>query len=255
MADQFNVESLKALLEADLSTLYRLVNTFGPPVAEGDVRAASAILRRWLCEGLFGRLCNTLNVTPTFPVLDNSDALALVLEHGRVEYFLTAGVKFAGHPVMLVYSSPDPPDRPLPLIQPNEALVRTKEFLSQRRIFFEGQFVTTEDVIRFMANKLGGVHLDAQMTPFQQLMLRASEFMTFGGPAERVNARGLIHMALETEGKEVLNGFHLEVVAAAASFIQVYLDGTQLVELPRQRPTLWARVFGVKPLKVTLSER
>lgn len=64
-----------------------------------------------------------------------------------------------------------------------------------------------------------------------------------------------MHLEMEPQGTQVLNGFHLEVVAAAASFIQLHLDGTQLAQLPRLKPKLFAKLFGNKTPKFSLYER
>jgi hypothetical protein len=35
-----------------------------------------------------------------------------------------------------------------------------KDFLKQKRMYFDGHFYTCEDIIKYVANKLGGAHLD-----------------------------------------------------------------------------------------------
>lgn len=251
-----DTERLKEQLEGDFETLYKLIMTFGPPVSASDIRAASAILRRWLTENLFGRLCNQLSVVPSFPTIDNTHALGLVMGEPRVEYFATGGIKFAGVPISFPNSSSAPPEEALPFQSPSDTLLRSGQFLRQKRLYFEGCFFTTEEIIRFTANKLGGVHLDNRLNDREQVMLRASEFMTFGGPPEI--ARGVVgktHLVLEPNSVHVLSGFHVETVAAAASFLQVHLDGTQLTQLPELKPKLWAKLFGKRKPNFRLYER
>ncbi|TRV35841.1 MAG: hypothetical protein EWV70_09535 [Microcystis flos-aquae Mf_QC_C_20070823_S20] len=251
-----DLDLLKDQLEGDLETLYRLVVTFGPPVSAADIRAASAILRRWLGENLLGQLCNQIQAVPSFPSINNTHAMGLVMADPRVDYFTTGGVKFAGVPVSFTYSSSAPGDDPLPLTPPKYSLLRTKAFLAQKRMFFEGKFFTTEEIIRFTANKLGGVHLDSRLNEREEVMMRAADRMTFGGPSFLAKGKvGEMHLELEPHSTQVLNGFHLEVVAAAASFIQLHLDGTQLAQLPKVKPKLLAKIFGTKTPKFSLSER
>ena len=228
------LSELQCLLESDLWTLYKLVYTYGVPVAEGDIRAASAILRRWLCDGLIGQLCNELRVTATFPVLDNDAALTLASENSKIDYFLTAGVKVNGTPLMFVYNSSAPPEEHLQFLPPSVTVKSSKGFLTQRRVYFEGSFFTCRDIILFTANKLGGVHHDIRRDERQTLMQRASEFMTFGGPPERAkrNPPGQFYFDVEPGGSEILSGFHLEIIAAASSFLNLHLNGQQLFLFP-----------------------
>lgn len=99
MPSAHSLDLLKEQLEGDLETLYKLVVTFGSPVSVSDIRAASGILRRWLGENLLGQLCNQLPAVPSFPTIDNTHAIGLVIADTQVEYFTTGGVKFAGVPV------------------------------------------------------------------------------------------------------------------------------------------------------------
>ena len=53
------------LLESDLTALFKLVFAHRKPIAEGDIRLASVILRKWLIDGLLGRLCHAAKVEAT----------------------------------------------------------------------------------------------------------------------------------------------------------------------------------------------
>jgi len=121
------------------------------------------------------------------------------------------------------------------------------EFLKQRRLFFDGQFFTTEDIIKFSANKLGGAHLDFNRTVFEKLD-RASKFMKYGGPApSRAWAPDCErYVILEPQSFEVLSAVHIEVIAAAASLVQLHFDGAPLLSLKRKASltTRAKRLFG-----------
>ena len=226
-------------------TLFKLVFAHNKPIAAGDIRAASGILRRWLCEGEIGRLCRALGANPTFPVLDNSSVIAAISNVPDVRYYLTGGVKFNGSPVMHIYSSdlaastsPSLPLGPMP-----RTLVKTKKFLEQKRVFFEGEFYTCEDIIRFTANKLGGVHLDFHRDERGERIQRAADYLTYGGPPDQIirGTHGTIHLALEPQSEEALSGFHVEIIAAATSFLNIQMDGKPLVVF-KSKSTLWSRV-------------
>ena len=239
-------ETLKIQLESDLSTLFRLTFTNGP-VAEGDVRIAAVILRKWLCDGLIGQLCHRLGHTPTFPVLDNSSILQALTQQPSISYLLTGGVKFDGQPVMAFYNSSAPAsEAPLiPLEGLDYILVATSKMLGQQRVFHDGNRFTCEEIIRFTANKLGGAHLDFDRPGRFDAMQRAAEFMTFGGPLDKVRGKppGELYLELEPKGRAILSGFHIEIVAAASSFIQLRLNGEQLIDFGGVlRPTFMGRI-------------
>jgi hypothetical protein len=50
------------MLESDLDSLFKLVFTHRKPLAEGDIRLASVILRKWLTDGLLGHYCHVAGV-------------------------------------------------------------------------------------------------------------------------------------------------------------------------------------------------
>lgn len=242
MTGEDRTATSKELLESDLETLFKLTSTNGRPVVDGDIRAASTILRRWLCEHQIGRLCNSLGVIPTFPILDNETAIAAIQDAPDIRYYLTGGVRFDGRPIMHVYSSSLPATK-LPIAPMSQVYAKTKGLLGQRRVYFGGQFFTCEDIIRFTANKAGGVHLDFDRNDREDMLQEAARYMTFGGPSGRIE-RGTIgemHLELEPHGQEALSCLHFEIVAAANSFLGIHLDGKPLLEFSVKR-SVWSRV-------------
>ncbi|MGO4386745.1 hypothetical protein AB4Y85_04355 [Microvirga sp. 2YAF29] len=247
MIKRQTAECLK-LLESDLHTLSRLVITHRTPVTEGDIRAASAILRRWSNEGLIGQLCNELGVTPSFPVLDNQAIIDALPEEPSVTFFLTGGVNFNGTPIMAIYhSAKSVGNGPILLVDTMiTRLMNTGKFLRQKRVLFEGGYFTCEDIITFTANKLGGVHLDFDRNPRQAQMERAAEYMTFGGPPSKIATEppGEIYLVVEPDSTEILSGFHVEIIAAAASLLSIHFDGKPLVDFTIRR-SLWHRLTAL----------
>lgn len=146
------------LLEADLLTLRSLVIKKNSPVQEGEVRAASAILRRWLHEGQLGRLANGLGVSATLPTLCNERIVAQLGELKDIDYYLAAGVVFNGTPVQSIYSSTLPYDGAPRLDVQSTRLewLRPDAFLRQPCLYFEQRLFSRREVLLFTANKLGG---------------------------------------------------------------------------------------------------
>lgn len=241
------------LLDADIRTLAKLIITHRKALTDGDVRAASNILRRWICEGMIGRLCNDADIDVSFPVFDNSRVFDALRNTPDVNYFLTGGVKFNGVPVMGVYNSASPAgDAPtLPINQMPEILLPFGKFRRQKRVWFETQSFLCEDIITFVANKLGGVHYDGRRDERQEIMERAASFITFGGPPERLSRQppGEMHFVVEPEGNDALSGFHIEIIAASASFIGMHVGGEPLVTFETRKPIFdrIARLFRRPP--------
>ncbi|ABD88649.1 hypothetical protein [Rhodopseudomonas palustris] len=222
-------------LESDLATLFKLVFSFRKPVTEGDIRIASVILRKWLTDGLLGKLCNAAGVKATVQVLDNSIPLAALAEHPAINYFLTAGVRFNGVPICGIYNSGDPfaGGPQIPVDQMHEREMRISEFLAQKRLYFDGSLFSCADIIKFTANKLGGAHFDMQRTPNYEKIDQASNYMKYGGPLPSAewDPGSEIYMVLEPTSNEVLSGLHIEIVAAATTFIQIKFDGIPIMKL------------------------
>lgn len=244
---------LKATLESDLSTLFRLTFVKGP-ATDGDIRMASVILRKWLVEGLLGRLCNALGLVPTFPVYDNAPAIAAIAADPSINYYLTGGVRFIGQPVFGIYhSTASIPSASSHAFYPvGPTLMTASKMLKQRRLFYAGQWFSCKDAIAYTANKLGGAHLDFRRdAPIEA----AANFMTFGGPLGRIGREppGELYLTVEPNGREILTGFHIEVIAAAASFSQIHMNGEALIDIAKLlRPTIRARLRSWLRLKPKL---
>jgi hypothetical protein len=225
------------LFESDTRSLYDLVFTDGP-VAEGDVRLAAVVLRKWLVDGLLGQLSRSMSAVPTLPAIDNTVCLDELPKQPSVNYFVTGGVKFAGKPIFGIYNSSLPPeDKPLiPADQMTSRFFRLGEFMSQRRIFFEGAYFTTEEIIKFTANKLGGAHYDLNRPGALAHLERASRFMMFGGPLQAGDEPPCaLYLVLESKGSEILSGLHIEIIAAATSLLHLHLNGQQVVMFDTSR--------------------
>jgi hypothetical protein len=235
LKNEEEVREVYRQLESDLTTLFKLVFTFRKPVSEGDIRIASVILRKWLIDGLLGRLCNATGIEATIPALDNSVALAALANHPAIDYFLTAGIRFNGVPVSGIYNSGDPfqgkPQIPVDRMLDRE--MKVSEFLAQKRLYFEGALFSCADIIKFTANKLGGAHFDTRREPHHEQLDRASQYMKYGGPhpSPEWDPGSQIYMVLEPDSKEVLSGLHIEIVAAATSFIQIRFGGNPIMKL------------------------
>jgi hypothetical protein len=186
------------LLEGDLQTLFRLIVRHRQPLDEGSVRAASPILRRWLVEGLLGKLGRGLERKPAMPALNN-EAVIQALPRDGVTCFITGGVRFNGTPLSGIYVSDKPylGRPPIPVDKMKFEMMHLGAFTGQKRLYFRGHFFSCEEIIKFVANKLGGVHHDSERDVQQREMEAAADAITFGGPeAKRERGKlGQTHLA------------------------------------------------------------
>jgi len=232
----------------DIESLARLIFTHRSPVAEGDIRLATSILRKWLIDGgLLGRLCHSFEKTPTFAVLDNDEWLSTLRDDPGLTYALTGGALFNGRAFKMYYhsTSPDPTDAVSRLALPEYKFVSLGAFINQHRIIFKGHNITLADIITFTANKLGGVHYDTNRNEKQRMLEQASDHMTVGGPLDKIGVHppGELYLYLEPQSDQILSGFHIEIIAAASSLVQIHLDGDPLFQF-ETKPKWYSR-FGV----------
>jgi hypothetical protein len=98
---------------------------------------------------------------------------------------------------------------------------------------------------RNTANKLGGVHIDfrrqgdqkyAKLNEKYAKLDEAASYMRFGGPlAPGQPQPSELYFVLEPKGVEVLSGAHIEIIAAAASLLQVHFDGRPVMDVRIQK--------------------
>jgi hypothetical protein len=236
---QSELDEIQRMLEADIGSLFKLVFTFRKPGSESDARLASVILRKWLLDGLLSQLCGAAQIVPTFYIVDNSVILDEIKKQPSIDYFLTGGIKFNGKSIFGPHHStlPFQGKSLLPIDKMPDKEVNLKEFLSQKRLFFRGHYFTCENIIRYAANKLGGAHLDFDRPGYFSKLEEAAAFMKFGGPhpAQIAISDCTIYQVLEPQGSEVLTAIHIEIIAAATSFIQLRLNGQPLVRLQTKK--------------------
>lgn len=107
------------------------------------------------------------------------------------------------------------------------------DFLSQERVFYKSQFFTNEEIIKFVANKLGGVHCDFKKEEKHNFLWEISKYVTFGGNPSMIQRGeiGEIHYLLEPNSVEALSGLHLEIIAASASFCNIQFNGNPVLNI------------------------
>ncbi len=232
-------DELARVFEADLDELLGLCFPHNKPVAEAKIRQMATILRRWLVDGDLQLLLNPLKASACFHVQDTSAVVAYTARSGAFRYLLTAQVKMDGRPVRFIYDSPlefEEVDRSG--MRDKHVGLNLKKFLAQPRMFHDGHWFSTGQIIRFVANKLGGNHLDFNRGGEWERLDRANDYFKYGGPLlDAVPGNAEIYLQFEPESREIIGGAHVEIIAAAASFLQMEIGGKP-VRMLQERSSL-----------------
>lgn len=224
---------LARLFEADLDELVELCFPHNRPVAEAKIRQTAVILRRWLLDGDLQRLLDPLRSAAEFHVQDNGPIKAYLDGTAGFRYLLTANVMMNGRPIRYISDTElHPTEVEQGAFEEKWIGLSLKKFLAQPRIFHEGHWFSTGQIVRFVANKLGGNHVDFDRGGEWERLDRANEYFKYGGPNITQPPKGTtLYLQLEPASNEVIGGAHVEIIAAAASFVQMEIDGTPLRKL------------------------
>lgn len=252
MPDEQYAELVR-VFEADLDELVDLCFPHNKPVAEAKIRQTAAILRRWLVDGDLQLLLNPLKASACFHVQDTSAVQAYAAKSGAFRYLLTAQVMMDGQPVRFIYDSPLKPEEvDRSVMQDKFVGLNLRKFLAQPRMLHDGHWFSTGQIIRFVANKLGGNHLDFDREGEWERLDRANDYFKYGGPLlDEVPGNATIYLQFEPASREIIGGAHVEIIAAAAAFAQMEIGGkpvrvlqtksslsNELRKLFRRKPTV-----------------
>ena len=244
---QEEVAQLGELLDDDLYAMFDLLNR-PDPLPPAHVRViTSSILRRWFVESWISKLANSTNSNITLPVLDNSSVIDSIETQQAITFFVTGGVRLDGKIHWGMYSTSEPFDGkpPINFSNPQYVEVNPGKFMKQRRLYFENEWFTTEEIVKFVSNKAGGVHLNQRgLSTNQKKLVRANKYLRLGNPGSEVERKLLestcvngeeeLLVVLPKEKGHVWNSTDIEMLSAAQSFINMRLNGTPYLALPSE---------------------
>ncbi|QIM47917.1 hypothetical protein G9Q38_01335 [Pusillimonas sp. DMV24BSW_D] len=158
-----NHDSLVAVAE-DLEYL----SQWGSEITAAEIRRGTAVLRRLLVEDAYGIAWRTIGQAkqPSLIAIDLDQMLGG--NSHKVIYALAGGAHFRGmHMACMLLNKGDPISQnpPTPIRQdgyPFERRFTVSEYLSSNAGVVEGRSFNRRDVIKYLANIKGGVHLSAQ---------------------------------------------------------------------------------------------
>jgi hypothetical protein len=165
--DSNSKELIHHLLEDTLILSKQLAASPPPPVTART--SFAPILRKWISEGLFFQAQKLIPSNPiTFEIISDPQATKLCQagvyeEWMSMIHFGTVGIgtgriakKYLGADGKTTADMGPPPNH-----QP--APQKASIFFNQKILFLKGNSYTRTDIIKMLANKLGGVHFDAKI--------------------------------------------------------------------------------------------
>ncbi len=235
------IEKLVDQLYEDLEALLKFLISKDPIPPSYARIVATAIVRKWLVDGLINKLSSLNGATFSFQTHDTTEVVEAIKANPQITFFTAAGINLDGVPIKGIYTSNSsasangsaelPINMPLKLFKPSE-------LLKSKRIFYKGQWFDFENIIRFVANKVGGVHFDFKREAEWQLLLEEAANYFIAGNPDGLSERRIIepyskkHQILMVLPKE--NGFiwtclDIELLAAAQAFGKIHIDGEPII--------------------------
>ncbi|MDV6344595.1 hypothetical protein [Nitrosomonas sp. Is37] len=166
-------DSLIAVAE-DLEYL----SQWGSEISNAEIRRGTAILRRLLVEDAYGVAWRSIGKAKQ-PSLIAVDLSLLLGKHAtEVVYALAGGALFRGMSMACMFlnkgttplgETPPPPIRKNGY--PFERLFTLSEYLSSLSDVVEGREFNRREVIKYLANVKGGVHLSAQQRKTEEKLI------------------------------------------------------------------------------------
>lgn len=231
-------ESLLNQLREDVQALAELLirEDILPP---SHVRIlASGILRKWLVEGLIHKLSALTKSQYTFKTYDTKTLIEAIDNNEKITFFMTGGINLDGIPLRGIYASDSPSNinnKPeIPIDSMSRELLKSNQLLNSKRIYYNENWFDTEQIIKFCANKYGGVHFDNKRnSEWQTKIEEASNYLIVGNPdgflkrqlIEPYSKKHQILIVFPKEKGQIWNCLDIELLSAAQAFINLHVDG------------------------------
>lgn len=151
---------------------------WGSDISNAEIRRGTAVLRRLLVEDAYGVSWRAVGEVkqPSLPAVDLT--LLLGNDANQVVYALAGGAHFRGVKMacMLLNKGSKPlGSTPIPSIRkdgyPFERMFTLSEYLSSMSGVVEGRSFNRREVIKYLANVKGGVHLSAQQRKAEEKLI------------------------------------------------------------------------------------
>lgn len=254
--NETTLSDLRQQFEEDLAIIQRHMMTAGP-LPLPDVRVIlSPILRKWLLENNLSILCKAHGWKATLPAVDTSVHVEIIeSSDGDFGFYCAGGALIDGAPLNSIYASNRERPAGMTSVLPVPALreYRIGHYLDRKCIYCEGEWVTNRDVIKFIANKAGGIHYDRDRSDPKQVVLeKARAFMHFGKrPLWGEPLSAPYYLEVSTNTPRPWDCLYVETLSMGQALLNVRINGTPLVGYEGEDADRW---LSSKPVR-TIFER
>lgn len=234
IVDDTTISDLKQQFEEDLSIIQRhiVVDRLLPLP---DVRVIlSPILRKWLLENNLALMCKALGYMAALPAVDTSVHEQIIAAGGtEFEFYCAGGTLIDGAPLNSIYVStrPKPPGTTSLLPIPNLREYRIGHFLDRKCIYCDGQWITTRDVIKYIANKAGGIHFNNGRRDAKQHALEKARTVLHLGktPAPGTPLSAPNYLEINGTSPQPWDCLYVEVLSIGQALLNIRLNGIPLI--------------------------
>lgn len=151
---------------------------WGAEITAGEIRRGTAVLRRLLVEDAYGTAWRAIGLTKQPSLIAVNLDLMLGNDSNQVVYALAGGANFRGMQMacMLVNKGARPvggnPTEPIREDgYPYESPFSLSEYLASKSGVVDGHSFNRREVIKYLANVKGGVHLSAQQRKAEEKLI------------------------------------------------------------------------------------
>lgn len=207
----------KEFLRIVASDLHYITKEWDIKIDDDSLRRDCVVLHKLLIEGNLGNAWRAVGFTKEPRIL--APVLETIGDRKRADFIQTGGAHYGGIEIrdLEIHSDDSPPNEyaksgPGIYVEKEPAYKRTKkplwltEFLNDTCMIIEGIEISRNDLIVYIANTLGGKHIDWQR-----------EFKHQSGRAAKFEALDSVFQTMKTAGKESIYFELLSIVQSLAN--------------------------------------
>jgi hypothetical protein len=156
----------KYFIQTVLEDLQYLGRIWDDSVDDAVLRRDSTILRRFLLDGALNKAWKILGFTTKIHILaPRAEYYLETRESQKIDFILAGGGLYKGVFAALAFLNKGKEVVTLPShLNPIEHKFTLSEFLSSVSIFVDKTRISRSELVQYVANKLGGVHIDFSRT-------------------------------------------------------------------------------------------
>ncbi len=219
----YSLENTDSVLQGDLEILGRHINTdFNKYPSQHEIRTIiSPILRKWISDNGMRYFHDKDKKLSTYIVINTSAFVEECKNNDKVDKWIMQ-LPFREFLIQMYFLDKKDFQR----CNKGEIKCDFNSFRNQKIAYNNGNFITREECIRFVANKMGGIHTQEQAKPLKnKAQLEFVRMMVIAfSPKKRIiaNLDGSSELQLETYKKQGYSLYPLLYLVVLDSAIRFY---------------------------------